>query len=105
MADRSAHAHEKARQQHIILVIEYRTRGDRAGRGVELRREIVEMPLVRIAFLILETDLDRDARNVSQVRSAKRPSRLGDASPDSQDLRLAQRKIDVDRVVLDDGRE
>ncbi len=69
MPDRSLDAHEKARQQRIILIIEYRAHGDRASRGVDLRRDVVEMSFVRIALLILETDLDRDARKVRQVRA------------------------------------
>jgi hypothetical protein len=66
MPDRSPDAHEKARQQRVVLVVEdtrapprYRSRG-------RLRRDVVEMSFVRIAFLILQPDLDRDARKVCQ---------------------------------------
>src|SRR5271155_1407351 len=60
------------------------------------------MSLMRITLLILETDLHRDARKVSQIRRADRQSSLGVASADRQELRLAQREIDVDRVGLHD---
>src|ERR1700683_5056244 len=63
------------------------------------------MSFVWIALLILDTDLDGDTRNISQVRPAERVPRLDDASANGQDLRLAQREIDIDRVVLDDGCE
>ena len=46
----------------------------RAGRGVDLRRDVVEMSFVRIAVLILQADLDRDGRKVLQVRGANRES-------------------------------
>src|SRR3984957_4893968 len=63
------------------------------------------MSFVRIAVLILQADLDRDARKVRQIRRIDRKSSLGVASADRQELRLAQRKIDVDRVGLHDGCE
>ena len=70
-----------------------------------MRRDVVEMSFVRIALLILETDLDRDARKVRQIRRTDRKSSPGVASADRQELRLAQREIDVDQVGLHDGCE
>src|SRR5215471_4417537 len=61
------------------------------------------MSLVRIALLTLQADLNWDARKAGQVRRAHRVPRLGVASTERQNLRLARREIDIERVGLDDG--
>jgi hypothetical protein len=48
LRNRYPDAHEEARDQHLILILEQRAR-----RGVELRRDIVEISLVRMTLLIL----------------------------------------------------
>src|SRR6516165_11140624 len=63
------------------------------------------MSFMRVALLILQSNLDRDARNMRQVRPAERLSGLGEISPDRQNLGLAHREIDVERIDLDDGCE
>jgi hypothetical protein len=68
MPDRDPNPHEKARQQQVILVVEDGARHQRASRRVQLWRGIVEMSLVRIALLILQPNLDRDARDPRKVR-------------------------------------
>ena len=104
-AGRRPHPHEHTRQKHMVFVLEQGAQRQRASRRVDLRRDIVEMSFVRIALLTLQADLDRDARNAGQVRRADRVPRLGVASPERQNLRLARREIDIERVGLDDDCE
>ena len=86
----------------MVLVVEYGANKQGAGRLVDLRRRVVHVPLVRIAVLPLQPDLDRDA---GKVCGPERKARLGVAPLDRKDLRLAQVEIHVHRVGLHDGRE
>jgi hypothetical protein len=95
MRHRHPDAHEETGQQRAILVLEHRAHRQRASRRVELRRGVVEMTFVRIALFVLQADLDWNARNGVQVRT----------SPQRQNLRLAHREIDIDRIDLDNGCE
>src|SRR3984957_8930522 len=102
LRDRRANPREQARQHGLVLVVEHGAHQKGAGRRVHLRRGVVHMPLVRIALLALQTDFDRNAR---QVRRPERKARLGVALLDRQNLRLAQIEIDPDRIGLNNGRE
>ena len=99
LRDRGAHPYEQTRQQSPILVLEQGARVQSSGRRVDLRRGIVHVALVRIAFLALQPDFDRHIR---QARRAQRDAVLGEVSLERQDLRLAQREIDVERIGLHD---
>ena len=62
------------------------------------------MSLVRIALLVLQPDLDWDGRDPRKIVERIGPRR-GAAFLDRQNLRLADREKDVERVGLDDRRE
>ena len=46
--------------EHAVLVVEHGAAGERAGAGIDLRRDVVERAGVRIALLGLQADVDRD---------------------------------------------
>ena len=75
-----AHAHEEARLQHDVLVLEHGAAGQRAGAGIDLRCDVVERAGVRIALLGLQADIDGDRPESFRVTPAMRISR-GSTAP------------------------
>ena len=87
-----AHAHEQARLQHAVLVLEHGAAGQRAGAGIDLRRHVVERAGVRIALLGLQADIDGDRSEVLQ-----RDAGNAHALADRQHLLLVDVELHVDR--------
>ena len=98
--DRHPHPHEIARQQRHISVFEDAPDRERASRGVDIRRDVIDQSVARIACLNLQADLDRDGADRIGRDLAFRPFGL-----DAQDVGFAQGEIHPDRVDLDRGRE
>ena len=53
-------AGEEAGQQVAVGVLEQAAHQDRAGRGVDFGRDVVEVAVVGIAFLVHQADIERD---------------------------------------------
>ena len=67
---RHAHAHEKAGQQAALVVLQGAAHRQRSGRRVHSWRDVVELADVRIAFLVLQPDFDRDADEIGDGAAA-----------------------------------
>ena len=88
-----AHAHEKARLQDTVLVVQHGAGSKCAGAGVDLGRDVVERAGVRIALLGLQADIDGDR---TQVLERDAPCAF---LADRQHLLLVDVELHVDRMI------
>ena len=97
---RNAHAHEVTGQQRVIAVFQSGARRQRAGRGIDVGRHVIELALVRIAGFGLQPDFDGkpDQRRRRLAAARQYRSHL-------QHVAFARREIHPDRIELHDRRQ
>ena len=98
-AVRHPNAGEEARQQVAIGIVEQAAHQDRAGHGIEFRRDVVEEALVGEALFVHQADIERYLAEFLDGQA------LLELVADIEDVLLAHVEFDVDRVELDDGGE